>query len=407
MKILNQRFSKKTRKKGMVKYMKILKRITALLLTAALAVTAFILPAGAVSMESLATEIGTFEVLPNYIDLARGTSHYYKINIPQYGKLNIDMRWGSGDSFGVFIYDTAGNILYEDYDKDVSIKLNKGKYYIEIRSNSGAWDNTLSYKFTTTFSPVYLDTTITATPGAGSVFLKWTVITGSTKYRVQRYDGKVWKTVGTPSAANFTDKNLTVGKKYSYRIMAYMNGEWSCVSKTVSATPIAAIPTSVTATVSDGAVTLKWKSIPGVTRYRVQRKNGSAFTTIGYTSACTYTNRGLRNGTTYYYRVLACANGQWGKPSAVVNAKPAVTTPARITAVPSGNRITVSWTSVPNATRYRIQYLNGNTWSTVAYSTTTRYTTNYLQRGRTYSYRVLAYANGKWGPASSVAKAAL
>lgn len=381
--------------------MKILKRITALLLTAALAVTAFILPAGAVSMESLATEIGTFEVLPNYIDIKSGTSHYYKINIPQYGKLTIDMQ--HYNYIVTFIYNTSGELVYQNgYSSNVV--LNKGKYYIEIR-NTGS--GTRSYKFTTTFTPIYLDTTITATPGAGSVFLKWTVITGSTKYRVQRYDGKVWKTVGTPSAANFTDKNLTVGKKYSYRIMAYMNGEWSCISKTVSATPIAAIPTSVTATVSDGAVTLKWKSIPGVTRYRVQRKNGSTFTTIGYTSACTYTNRGLRNGTTYYYRVLACANGQWGKPSAVVNAKPAVTTPARITAVPSGNRITVSWTSVPNATRYRIQYLNGNTWSTVAYSTTTRYTTNYLQRGRTYSYRVLAYANGKWGPASSVAKAAL
>lgn len=382
--------------------MKILKRITALLLTAALAVTAFILPTGAVSMESLATEIGTFEVLPNYIDLASGTSHYYKINIPQYGELYISFM--KDYDISIRIYSASGEMIYAKSDAGVRLNLNKGKYYIEVRNTGGY---TYSYKFTTTFSPVYLDTTITATPGAGSVFLKWTVITGSTKYRVQRYDGKLWKTVGTPSAANFTDKNLTVGKKYSYRIMAYMNGEWSCVSKTVSATPIAAIPTSVTATVSDGAVTLKWKSIPGVTRYRVQRKNGSTFTTIGYTSACTYTNRGLRNGTTYYYRVLACANGQWGKPSAVVNAKPAVTTPARITAVPSGNRITVSWTSVPNATRYRIQYLNGNTWSTVAYSTTTRYTTNYLQRGRTYSYRVLAYANGKWGPASSVAKAAL
>lgn len=388
--------------------MKILKRITALLLTAALAVTAFILPAGAVSMESLATEIGTFEVLPKYVDMSSGESHYYKINIPQYGKLNMDYRTVSYNiiafDIGMRVYNTSGELISKSgCNSDTSITLNKGKYYIEIKCTyeSGG------YKFNTTFSPIYLDTTITATPGAGSVFLKWTVITGSTKYRVQRYDGKVWKTVGTPSAANFTDKNLTVGKKYSYRIMAYMNGEWSCVSKTVSTTPIAAIPTSVTATVSDGAVTLKWKSIPGVTRYRVQRKNGSAFTTIGYTSACTYTNRGLRNGTTYYYRVLACANGQWGKPSAVVNAKPAVTTPARITAVPSGNRITVSWTSVPNATRYRIQYLNGNTWSTVAYSTTTRYTTNYLQRGRTYSYRVLAYANGKWGPASSVAKAAL
>ena len=382
--------------------MKILRRITAMLLTAALAVTAFIMPAGAVSMESLATEIGIFEVLPNYIDVEEGKSNYYKINIPQYGELTIDMRYG-GD-FYTYIYSTSGEILSAT-SGDSRIKLNKGRYYIEIR-NAKRW--TCCYKFTTTFSPVYLDTTITATPGAGSVFLKWTVITGSTKYRVQRYDGKTWKTVGTPSAANFTDKNLTVGKKYSYRIMAYMNGEWSCVSKTVSATPIAAIPTSVTASGSSGAVTLKWKSIPGVTRYRVQRKNGSTYTTIGYTSSCTYTNRGLRNGTTYYYRVLACANGQWGKPSAVVSAKPAVTTPERVTAMPSGrNNIVVSWSAVPNATRYRVQQLSGNTWSTIAYTTTTRYNTNYLYRGQIYSYRVIAYINGKWGPASAVAKSAL
>lgn len=383
--------------------MKILRRITALLLTAALAVTAFIMPAGAVSMESLATEIGIFEVLPN-CDVGGGKSNYYKINIPQYGELNIDICADIGD-FRTYIYSTSGEIL-SNTSGGTRIKLNKGRYYIEIRNMNSGW--TWQYKFTTTFSPVYLDTTITATPGAGSVFLKWTVITGSTKYRVQRYDGKVWKTVGTPSAANFTDKNLSVGKKYSYRIMAYMNGEWSCVSKTVSATPIAAIPTSVTASGSSGAVTLKWKSIPGVTRYRVQRKNGSTYTTIGYTSSCTYTNRGLRNGTTYYYRVLACANGQWGKPSAVVSAKPAVTTPERVTAMPSGrNNIVVSWSAVPNATRYRVQQLSGNTWSTIAYTTTTRYNTNYLYRGQIYSYRVIAYINGKWGPASAVAKSAL
>lgn len=390
--------------------MKILKRITALLLTAALAVTAFILPAGAVSMESLATEIGTFEVLPKYVDINDGESHYYKINIPQYGKLNMDYRTVTYSItptcyLGMRVYNTSGELIsISGCNSDTSITLNKGKYYIEIKCTAGRG----GYKFNTTFSPIYLDTTITATPGAGSVFLKWTVITGSTKYRVQRYDGKVWKTVGTPSAANFTDKNLTVGKKYSYRIMAYINGEWSCVSKTVSAAPIAAVPTSVTASGSSGAVTLKWKSIPGVTRYRVQRKNGSTYTTIGYTSSCTYTNRGLRNGTTYYYRVLACANGQWGKPSAVVSAKPAVTTPERVTAVPSGrNNIVVSWSAVPNATRYRVQQLSGNTWSTIAYTTTTRYNTNYLYRGQIYSYRVIAYINGKWGPASAVAKSAL
>lgn len=395
-------FGINSREEGMVKYMKILRRITAMLLTAALAVTAFILPTGAVSMESLATEIGTFEVLPKYVGINGGESHYYKINIPQYGELYMDFR--KDDHIRNYVYNYSGELIYST-GGDVLLKLNKGKYYIEVRNSCG---NNHSYKFTTTFSPIYLDTTITATPGAGSVFLKWTVITGSTKYRVQRYDGKTWKTVGTPSAANFTDKNLSVGKKYSYRIMAYIDGEWSCVSKTVSATPIAAVPTSVTASGSSGAVTLKWKSIPGVTRYRVQRKNGSAYTTIGYTSSCTYTNRGLRNGTTYYYRVLACANGQWGKPSAVVSAKPAVTTPERVTAMPSGrNNIVVSWSAVPNATRYRVQQLSGNTWSTIAYTTTTRYNTNYLYRGQIYSYRVIAYINGKWGPASAVAKSAL
>ena len=114
--------------------MKILKRITALLLTAALAVTAFILPAGAVSMESLATEIGTFEVLPKYVDINSGESHYYKINIPQYGKLNMDyrnVRYGIFFDIGMRVYNTSGELISKSgCNSDTSITLNKGKYYI-------------------------------------------------------------------------------------------------------------------------------------------------------------------------------------------------------------------------------------------------------------------------------------
>jgi fibronectin type 3 domain-containing protein len=66
-------------------------------------------------------------------------------------------------------------------------------------------------------------------------------------------------------------------------------------------------PTGLAATVGDGTVTLSWNAAGGAASYTVQRGNasGGPYTALGTTTATTYTNSGLANGTTYYYVVSA------------------------------------------------------------------------------------------------------
>ena len=87
-----------------------------------------------------------------------------------------------------------------------------------------------------------------------------------------------------------------------------------------------AAPTGLTATAGNAQVVLSWTASSGATSYNVYRgttaggENGTAIATgIATTS---YTNTGLTNGTTYYYKVNAVNGGGTSGYSNEVNAKP-------------------------------------------------------------------------------------
>ena len=80
------------------------------------------------------------------------------------------------------------------------------------------------------------------------------------------------------------------------------------------------IPQNVKATAGDGKVVLTWDEVPGATAYTVK---GGSDTTI-YARSITangYTVSGLKNGTTYIFRVFAYVNGKWSA-AAVIRATP-------------------------------------------------------------------------------------
>lgn len=54
-----------------------------------------------------------------------------------------------------------------------------------------------------------------------------------------------------------------------------------------------------------------------------------------------------------------------------------------------------------------IQRLNGTTWSTINYPTTTSYGDTNVTAGTTYKYRVLAYVDGAWSAVSAVVSASV
>ncbi|MGN1119104.1 MAG: fibronectin type III domain-containing protein, partial [Oscillospiraceae bacterium] len=82
------------------------------------------------------------------------------------------------------------------------------------------------------------------------------------------------------------------------------------------------VPQNVAATSGSGCVTVTWKAVSGATKYRVQRLNGSSWTSVSYPTTNSFTDTDVTVGTEYSYRVLAKVNDTWSGVSAVVKAAP-------------------------------------------------------------------------------------
>ncbi|HUI77012.1 MAG TPA: glycoside hydrolase family 44 protein [Bryobacteraceae bacterium] len=83
-------------------------------------------------------------------------------------------------------------------------------------------------------------------------------------------------------------------------------------------------PTGLAANVGSGTVTLTWNAGGGATSYTVKRSkvSGGPYATLGASTATTYPDSGLTNGTTYYYVVSATNAGGTSGNSGEVAATP-------------------------------------------------------------------------------------
>jgi hypothetical protein len=95
--------------------------------------------------------------------------------------------------------------------------------------------------------------------------------------------------------------------------------------------PPPAAPIILTITTNYGQITLTWSTVPGATNYNVKSSTSSHptnYTIIAHTTATTYTDTSVINGTTYYYVVSASNSGGEGPNSAEVSATPPIPPPS-------------------------------------------------------------------------------
>jgi len=117
---------------------------------------------------------------------------------------------------------------------------------------------------------------------------------------------------GSTSTYGFTTTAFTAGATPYFSFFTPSGGAALFAYLTISATPLGsppAAPTGLTAAPGNAQVALNWTGSMGATSYNVYRgtspggESSSAIAT-GITST-SYTNTGLTNGTTYYYKVTA------------------------------------------------------------------------------------------------------
>ncbi|HEX8234533.1 MAG TPA: fibronectin type III domain-containing protein [Abditibacteriaceae bacterium] len=246
---------------------------------------------------------------------------------------------------------------------------------------------------------------LTATSGNAQVSLSWTASAGATSYTVKRgtAPGGPYNTTFTNiTTTSYTNTGLTNSTNYWYVVTASNSSGESGNSNEVNAYPQAApaAPTDLTATAGDAQIALSWTASAGAGNYIVKRSTtaGGGYSTVGMTTATSYTDAGLTNGTTYYYVVTATITNQ-GYPPQSGNSNEASNTPRlpapfpkQLTAVSGNTQVALSWEASPGATSYNIKRstVQNGPYTTVGTSTTASYTNTGLSNGTTYHYVVSA-----------------
>ncbi len=158
------------------------------------------------------------------------------------------------------------------------------------------------------------------TPGNTTATLSWTASasgspTSYTIYRGTKSDGEATTPVATTNGTTttFADTGLRNGTTYFYNVAANNSVGVSPDSNEVTVTPAAttgipAAPTGLAASAGNGSVGLTWNASTGATSYSIYRgtaPGAEGATAVGTATANSFTDTGLTNGTTYYYKVTA------------------------------------------------------------------------------------------------------
>ncbi|MGA2751964.1 MAG: hypothetical protein ABSG59_24640, partial [Verrucomicrobiota bacterium] len=247
---------------------------------------------------------------------------------------------------------------------------------------------------------------LTAVANCGQVSLTWSASLGATNYNVKRsatsggpYTNNI---IASTSATSYTDTNVFSGTTYYYVVSAVGVGGEGANSVEVSATlPLPPPPTIMTVITNYGQVALTWSAVscPSVA-YNVERSttNGGPYAILANTSATSYTDTNVIDGTTYYYVVSALSDGGQGPNSAQVSATPPLPLPPTILTVATNcAQATLTWSAVvcPSIS-YNVKRSSssGGPYTTIANTASTSYTDTSVLSGTTNYYVISALSDG-------------
>lgn len=156
--------------------------------------------------------------------------------------------------------------------------------------------------------------------GSSSMKLNWKRVSGASSYEIYRSTSasKGFKKIATVkgSSKSYTDKKITSGKKYYYKLVTVssLDGKkiTSSYTKEISCRSLKKVKISSVKTTTEEGLKVKWSKISGASTYKVYRATSERGTykriaTVKATSSSSqsYTDKKVSSGKTYYYKVQA------------------------------------------------------------------------------------------------------
>ena len=239
----------------------------------------------------------------------------------------------------------------------------------------------------------------------GKPVLQWNRATGVkyTVYRATTKNGTFKKIYTTSTGNKVTNTSATAGKTYYYKVMAELDGKYVGQSDVVKATArLGKAVVTAGHNLSTGKPKLTWKKVDGADSYQVYRsttgKSGS-FKKIYTTEGTSFTNKDVKVGATYYYKVAAVSESLDTKTYSDAHkltctlARPVV----KISNVAESGKPRLTWEAVDKADKYEVYRATSKngTYKKVYTTTKTRYTNTGAVAGKTYYYKVKAIYSNK------------
>ncbi len=295
----------------------------------------------------------------------------------------IERKTGSGGTYAQIATTGAGVTIYSDTGLTAGTT-----YFYRVRATNAVGDSAYSVEASATTGTVPPDTPtgLTATATSSSqINLSWTDVATETGFKIERKTGVggTYSQIATVGAGIVTYSNtgLTANTTYYYRIRATNAGGDSPYSSEANATTLdvaPAAPSGLSATsISSTQINLSWTdNATNETGFKIERKTGSGgtYAQIATTGAdvTTYSDTGLTEGTTYFYRVRATnavGDSAYSVEASATTGTTPPDAPSGLTATPiSSSQINLSWTDVANETGFKIERKTGagGTYSQIA-----------------------------------------
>jgi fibronectin type 3 domain-containing protein len=235
-----------------------------------------------------------------------------------------------------------------------------------------------------------------------SVTLSYGSVHGASEYEIYRSTKKTsgFKKIATTSNTSYTNKSLAVNSTYYYKVRgkqissgkAYYTN-WSSIFTKKTVIGKSTIKVSKK---TYNSVKLSWTKADGATKYKVYRstKKTSGYKAIKTVTGTSYTNKSLKTGTTYYYKLVPYRGTAKGAATKIVSAKLVLSKPKVSYSTPVAvGSVKVKWSKVSGASGYKLYRATSKSGNYKLIKTTksTSYTNKKLKNNKTYYYKVKAY----------------